>query len=137
MVSLYVWLVIVAVVFVSGLGVGYVAFQQNTTVSPMMNQQQMQHMINDPQQMAMWQQTMMDNPEVMEQWMNSPQHVRQMTELMSDNHDLMMKMMTEMVEDPNMRLQMLGHMSENHEAMEQIREMMGGQTMGNMTMNHP
>ena len=143
MVSLYVWLAIVAVVFVAGLGIGYVAFQQDTTVNPMMmNQQQMQHMVNDPQQMAMWQQTMMDNPDAMEQWMNNPQHVRQMTEMMSDNHDFMMKMMTEMIDDPNIRVQMLGHMSENHETMEQMREMMdgnmmGGQMMGNMTMNHP
>jgi len=68
-----------------------------------------------------------DNPEAMKQWMDSPQHVKQMTE---------------MIDDPNIRLHMLGHMSENHEVMEQMREMMGGnmmgsQMMGNTTMNNP
>ena len=58
------------------------------------------------------------------------------------SQDFMMKIMKEMVDDPNIRLQMLGHMSENHEVMEQMREMMGGnmmgsQMMGNMTMNNP
>lgn len=140
MTNLYVWLGIVAVVFAAGVGMGYVVFQQSTHVSPMMtNQQQMQYMMNDPQQMAMWQQTVMNNPEVMERWMESPQHVKQMTDLMKGNHDFVQEMMTEMINDPNIRLQMLGHMSENQEAMEQMQEMISGtmisdQMMGNMTM---
>lgn len=110
-----------AVVFAAGIGMGYVAFQQSTHVSPMMmNQQQMQYMMNDP--------------EAMEQWMESPQHIGQMTDLMKNNHDFMQEMMMEMINDPNLKLQMLGHMSENHEAMEQMREMVSGNMLGNMTM---
>jgi len=137
MTRLYVWIGIMVIVFAAGVGMGYVAFQQSTHVNPMMmNQQQMQYLMNDPQQMAMWQQTMMDNPEALEQWMKSPQHVRQMTDLMKDNHDFTQEMMMEMIDDPNLRLQMLGHMSENHEAMKQMQEMTSGNIMNNQMMGN-
>ena len=39
-------------VFFAGLGIGYVALQSSAPTSPMMmNSQQMQQMMNDPQQM--------------------------------------------------------------------------------------
>ncbi len=145
----YVWFAIIAGVFAAGLGMGYVSFQQSTHLNYMMlNPQQMQSMMNDPQQMAQWQQTMMNNPEAMNQWMQEPQHVRQITELMKNNHDFMQQMMMEMINDPSIRLQILGHMSENQEAMQQMRQMIQGgmtnQMIGNMTdmmdasmMDHP
>lgn len=90
----------------------------------------------------------MDNPDAMYQWMNNPQHVKQMTDLMRNNHYLMQQMMMEMINDPAIRLQMLGHMSENQEAMQEMSQMVDGQMnqnqmMGNMTimdedmMDHP
>ncbi|MCV0400122.1 MAG: DUF4175 domain-containing protein [Nitrosarchaeum sp.] len=140
MTSQYVWIAIIFGVFAAGLGMGYVTFQQSTHFNYMMiNQQQMRDMMGNPQQMAMWQQVMMDDPEAMEKWMESPQHVRQMADLMRGNHDFMQEMMMEMINDPNLRLQMLGHMSENQEAMEQMQQMAQGgmtqnQMMGNMTI---
>ena len=135
MVSQYVWIGIVVGLFFVGIGIGYSIQPNILTVHTMMTPQQMQQMMSNSEQMAQWQQTMMDNPDAMNQWMNNPQHVRQMTELMSQNHDFMQQMMTGMINDPNIRLQMLGHMTEYPEMMQQLSELM----TGNMTemMNHP
>lgn len=136
MTSSYIWFGIVAGVFAAGLGMGYVIFQQSTHFNDMMlNPQQMQHMMNDPRTMSQWQQMMMDNPEAMNQWMQEPQHVRQMTQLMKQNHDFMQEMMMEMINDPNIRLQMLGHMTEDQEAMEQMRMMVNGTDQLDHMMN--
>ena len=59
----------------------------------------------------------------------NPQHVQQMTKTMKENHEFMQEMMSAIINDPNLRLQMLGHMSENQEAMQQMMQM----TQGNMT----
>jgi hypothetical protein len=44
-----------------------------------------------------------------------------------------------MINDPNIRLQMLGHMTENPEMMQQMREMITGNMTGMMNemMNQP
>ena len=84
MTNSYVWFGVIAGVFAAGLGMGYVAFQQSTHLNYMtLNPQQMQQMMNDPQQMAQWQQTVMNNPEAMNQWMQNPQHVKDMISLMT------------------------------------------------------
>jgi len=133
MASQYVWIGIVIGVFFAGLGISYAALQSTTSMQ--MTPQQMQQMMNNPDQMAQWHQTIMNNPEAMNQWMKNPQHVKQMTELMKNNHNFMQEMMMQMINDPNIRLQMMGHMSENQESMNQ---MMGsnmtqnGMMMGNM-----
>lgn len=70
----------------------------------------------------------------MNQWMvQDPAHVELMSKAMRENHDFMTKMMSSIINDPDLRLQMLGHMTENQEIMQQMRELM--QT-GNMTMGH-
>ncbi|MEK6865954.1 MAG: hypothetical protein AABX46_00765, partial [Thermoproteota archaeon] len=69
------------------------------------------------------------------QWMNNPQHVEHMTEMMNQNHDFMQQMMSEMINDPNTRLQMLGHMTENPEIIQQMREMVNSNMTG--MMNQP
>jgi len=43
---------------------------------------------------------------------------------MKENHDFMMEMMSVMMNDPALRLQMLGHMTENPESMEVMKKMM-------------
>jgi len=54
---------------------------------------------------------------------------------MKENHDFMMEMMSVMMNDPALRLQMLGHMTENPESMEQMKKMMGsGGMMGSEMM---
>jgi len=68
---------------------------------------------------------MANNPEQMNQWMvRDPKHVEEMSTAMKENHDFMMKMMSIMINDPALRLQMLGHMTENQEAMEMMKKMM-------------
>ena len=139
MTSQYVWIAIIFGVFAAGLGMGYVVVQQSSHLNYMiLNPQQMQQMMSDPTQMNQWQQTLMNNPGAMNQWMQNPQHVMQMTDLMRNNHDFTQQMMMEMINDHNIRLQMLGHLSENQEAMQQMKQLVEGgmiqnEMMGNMT----
>jgi hypothetical protein len=46
----------------------------------------------------------------------------------------MTKMMSSIINDPDLRLQMFGHMTENQEVIQQMRELMQA---GNMTMMGP
>lgn len=69
--------------------------------------------------------------DIMKLWMNNPRHIEVMTDMMNDNHDFAMAMMTPMINDPNLRLQMLGHMTENPEAMTQMMD--SGMMMDGMT----
>jgi len=100
--------------------------------------------------MANWMETMMEdtqfhdqamdymakNPEQMNQWMvKDPKHVEEMSIAMRENHGFMMEMMSVMMNDPALRLQMLGHMTENQEAMEMIKKMMGQNMMGSEMMS--
>ena len=207
-----VWIVIVIGVFFVGIGIGYATLQSNTSI-PMMNSQQMQQMMSNPEQMSKWQQTMMNNPQSMNQWMNTmmqdpqtmqqmhnmmindPQHMNQMMGPMMDsmmndqqmrqqmmimmmqnptmmnsmmrdipmmtmlnnqtigtnmntqitqevidqmkqNHQFTQDMITAMLNDPDLRLQIIGHMTENQEAMQQMKMMLNstgtnGHMMGN------
>jgi len=61
----------------------------------------------------------------MNQWMiKDPKHVEEMSTAMRENHDFMMEMMSVMMNDPDLRLQMMGHMTENQEAMDMMKNMM-------------
>ena len=52
-------------VFFADLGIGYAALQSTAPMSPfVMNFQQLQQMMNDPQQMNRWMDTMMNDPEM-------------------------------------------------------------------------
>jgi len=53
---------------------------------------------------------------------------------MRENHDFMMAMMSVMMNDPALRLQMLGHMTENQESMDMMKKMMNN-TMGSGMMS--
>ena len=48
------------------------------------------------------------------------QHAEEMAVMMNANHDFTMEMMSVMIEDPALQLQMIGHLAENPEAMKQI-----------------
>jgi len=56
--------------------------------------------------------------------METPQHAQEMAVMMKMNHDFTMEMMSVMIEDPALQLQMIGHMAENPEAMKQIMNLM-------------
>ena len=73
---------------------------------------------------------MIQDSEHMNQWMlDDPQHISMMVEEMKTNHDFMMGMAMPMIQDPELRLQVMGHMTESPEAMAQMQQMMGGGMM--------
>ena len=124
-----------------GIGIGYTALQSTTpTSSMMMNSQQMQQMMNDPQQMTQWHQQMMQNPDAMNQWMgsmmNDPQAMQQMHDMMMSNpqhmSQMMGPMMNTMMNNPDMQQQMMSHMM-GHQGM--MNSMMNNQDMMNMMMD--
>jgi hypothetical protein len=126
-------------VFFAGLGIGYVALQSSAPTSPMMmNSQQM---MNDPQQMNQWMNTMMQDPQTMNQWMggmmNDPQAMQQMHDMMMSNpqhmNQMMGPMMNTMMNDPEMQQQMMNHMM-GHQGM--MNSMMNNQDMMNMMGNN-
>src|SRR3989304_3203507 len=121
MMSQSVWIGITIGVFFVGLLIGYAAIQTSASTMPMMNSQQMQQMMNDPQFMNQWQQHMMQNPQQMQQWMSNPEHLKQMETLMQENHDFM--------------TQMMGHMTEKAEMMEQMQKIMEEGNMGSRMMS--
>jgi F0F1-type ATP synthase membrane subunit c/vacuolar-type H+-ATPase subunit K len=73
---------------------------------------------------------MIQDTDHMNQWMlEDPQHISMMIEEMKKNHDFMMDMALPMIQDPGLRLQVMGHMTESPEAMAQMQQMMGGGMM--------
>lgn len=129
MVSQSVMIGIAVGVFFAGLGVGYAVLQSSVPATPMMTQQQMQQMINDPNMMNQWHQTMMQNPQVMDRWMgtmmndqqfmqqmhnsmmNDPQHMQTMSGIMGTD------MMGYMINNPQMNQQMMNTMMGNQQFM--------------------
>ncbi len=153
MVSQPIWIGIVIGVFFVGIGVSYAIFADTYDPNTMKFQNQElfdQMMSQNPKMMANWMETMMEdtqfhdqamdymakNPEQMNQWMvKDPKHVEEMATAMKENHGFMMEMMSVMMNDPALRLQMLGHMTENQEAMEMMKKMMGQNMMGSEMMS--
>ncbi|MFB5632952.1 MAG: hypothetical protein ACE5Q9_06465 [Nitrosopumilus sp.] len=108
-------------VFFAGIAIGIAALQPTS----MMTGQNMQQMMNDPQQMNQWMNTMMNDPQAMQQMhdmmMNNPQHMNQMMGTMMDS----------MMNDPELQQQMMTHMMNNQAMMDY---MMNNQDMMNMMM---
>ena len=116
--------------FLVGLAFGYVAFAGSThSGNMMMNDQQI--MMQDSQFRQQMMESITQDPEAMRVWMQNTQHAEEMGIMMRDNHDFAMQMMFTIIEDPAIRLQMLGHMTENQEAMQQMMSMMGTDMMMN------
>lgn len=79
---------------------------------------------------------MIQETDHMNQWMlEDPHHNTMMIEKMKANHDFMMSMAIPMIQDPGLRLQIIGHMTENPEAMAQMQQMMGGEMTGQTMMS--
>ncbi len=154
MLSQPIWIGIVIAAFVVGLGGTYLIFHTGSsdeifsgTYDPdtmkFANQELFDQMMsNNPKMMVNWMETIMQdkqfhdqamdymakNPEQMNQWMiHDPKHVEEMSIGMRENHDFMMEMMSVMMNDPDLRLQMIGHMTENQEAMDMIKTMMSSE----------
>jgi len=153
MVQQSIWIGITIAVFFVGIGVSYAIFSSTNDPNTMKFQNQQlfdQMMSQNPKMTAQWMETMMPeaqfhdqvmdymakNPEQMNQWMvQDPKHVEEMSTAMRENHDFMIKMMSVMINDPALRLQMLGHMTENPESMEQMKKMMEQNMMGSEMMS--
>ena len=149
-----IWVGIVIGVFFVGIGISYAIFSNtgNTSTLKLANQEIFDQMMSqNPKMAAQWVETMMQdeqfhdqamdymakNPEQMNQWIvHDPKHVEEMSTAMKENHEFMMKMVSVILNDPALRLQMLGHMTENPESMEMMEKMMG-QNMTGSEMMHP
>ena len=140
MVNQNIWIAIAVGVFVAGIGIGYGIFSSSQVMPSSMMGGSMNSLMNNPQAM----QQMMQDPDIrnemielmiqdtdhMSQWMlEDPQHISMMVEEMKKNHDFMMDMALPMIQDPGLRLQVMGHMTESPEAMAQMQQMMGGGMM--------
>ena len=152
MVSQPIWIGITMAVFFVGIGVSYAIFSSTDDPNTMKfsNQDMFDQMMSqNPKMSTNWMETMMQdaqfhdqamdymakNPEQMNQWMvHDPKHVEEMSIAMRENHDFMMEMMSVMINDPALRLQLLGHMTENPEAMEQMKKMIGSEMMNGSMM---
>ena len=142
MTSNYVWIGITVGVFFVGLAIGYMVFLAAYQPQTMMTQNQLlqQMMMQSPQHQQqmmdqMWKnhpnlreqmmESVAENPQQMRQWMQDTKHIEEMSEVMRENHDFMTEMMQVIIEDPTMRLHMIGHMTENQEARDLMMIMMG------------
>jgi len=153
MVSQAIWIGITIAVFFVGIGVSsaIIASTYDPNTTKFQNQELFDQMMSqNPKMTTNWMETMMQDtqfhdqamdymakhPEQMNQWMvQDPKHVEEMANAMRENHDFMMAMMSIMLNDPAIRLQMLGHMTENPESMEQMKKMMGQSMMGSEMMS--
>jgi len=129
-------------VFFAGLGVGYAVLQSSASVSPMMNQQQMQQMMDNPQTMNQWHQQMMQNPQAMNQWMNTmmdnPQSMTMWMNSMMNNQQAIQSWNQYMMNNPDMMNQWMGHMMDNPQMNQQMMNtMMGNQQFMYGMMTNP
>ena len=150
MVNQSVWIAITVGVFVAGIGISYGIFSSSQAMPSQMMGSSMNSLMNNPQAMQQMMQDpdfrnemlnlMIQDTDHMNQWMmEDPQHISMMIEEMKKNHDFMMGMALPMIQDPELRLQVLGHMTENPEAMAQMQQMMGGgmsELMNDESMGH-
>lgn len=81
-------------------------------------------MMKDEEFEEMMIQSIMQDSHRMQGWMNTPDHADQMVTMMSQDHEFLMHVLPSMLEDPMLRLQIIGHIAENPEAMKQIQDMM-------------
>ncbi len=106
-------------------------FDQMMSQNPKMKANWMETMMQDEQFHDQAMDYMAKNPEQMNQWMvQDPKHVEEMATAMRENHDFMMAMMSVMMNDPDLRLQLMGHITESQESMEMMNKMMGLDMVG-------
>jgi hypothetical protein len=141
MVSQPIWIAIAVGVFFVGIGVSYAHFA--STYDPMsmkfQNQELFDQMMsNNPRMSQHWMDSgMMMNQQQMQQMINDPQTMQQMHDMMMSNpqhmNQMMGPMMNTMMNDPEMQQQMMNHMM-NHQGM--MDYMMANQDMMNMMMGN-
>ena len=141
MVSQPIWIAVVIGVFFVGIGVTYVHFANTYDPMSMKFQNQElfdQMMSNNPRMSQHWMDSgMMMNQQQMQQMMNDPQTMQQMHDMMMSNpqhmNQMMGPMMNTMMNDPELQQQMMNHMM-NHQGM--MDYMMTNQDMINMMMGN-
>ena len=69
-------------------------------------------------------------------WVADPQHPKQMTDMMQMDHDFMMTMFSEMIEIPSIRLQIMGHLTDDPEIWMQLQSMMSDSLVDKQHSNH-
>jgi len=117
---------IVIGVFVAGIGVSYtifLTFENSDDMTNLQNQQIIQKVMDEPQLHQQVMELMLTNPEEMEKWFKNTDHIKEMVETMKKDHGFMQEMMVEIIDDPSLRLQMLGHMTENQEALQLMKKL--------------
>ncbi len=113
-------------VFFAGMGISYAVFMtgdNSNDVNNLQDEQIIQKVMNEPQLHQQVMELMTNNPEEMGKWFADKDHVVEMAKTMKENHEFMQEMMVEIIDDPSLRLQMLGHMTENQEALEQMKKL--------------
>ena len=68
-------------------------------------------------------------------WVADPQHPKQMTDMMLKDHDFMMTMFSEMIEIPSIRLQIMGHLTDDPEIWKELQSMMSDSLLGKQHSN--
>jgi len=111
-------------------------FRQEWANLMVQDTEHMNQMMQDPEFRNEMMEFMIQDTEHMNQWLlEDPQHISIMIEEMKTNHDFMMGMTLPMIQDPGLRLQVMGHMTESPEAMAQVQQMMGGGMMSQGMMS--
>lgn len=73
----------------------------------------------------------------MEEIVKNPKFVKSLIEYMKKNHSFTQDVITSMLKDPTLRIQILGHMTENKDAMKLMNQIVSGNgTMQGMKMDH-
>ena len=125
MTNSFVLLGIIVGVFIAGMGISYAVFLTVDDTATLQNQQILQKVMDDPQLHQQIMELTTNDPEIMNDWLKNTKHVKQMAKTMKEDHEFMQEMMVEIIDNPSLRLQMLGHMTENQEAVEQMKKLVG------------
>ena len=137
MVSQYIWIGITVGIFVAGIGIGFAAFQNSSPGPMMMSPQQMPEMMSDPEFRQQMRDNISQNRQFMQETMQDSGYMQQMHSMMREDRQhmqgMMGPMMNTMMDDPDMRQQMITHMMNNQEMMNMMGKnmMMGSNMMNN------
>lgn len=73
-----------------------------------------------------------------EKFSKDPQFIKSLIAHMKKNHDFTQNVLKSMLDDPALRIQMIGHMTENQDAMKQINQIMKnpGESQKMKSMDH-
>ena len=92
-------------------------------------------MMSDPQLRGQMMNQMTSDDEFMQQWMSDPNHVQRMVNLMQQNREFMDQASQVIIDNQDLRLQMIGNMIERPEVNEQMKYMMEQENSGSRMMS--